>query len=92
MKPATCRNLLVIVALGIGISACSRTAELGVTHVTQAGVDVAALPTALPLFPSATPEATWYERHFSSQDGCRPFLVVEDPTGTAADIYSDTRC
>ena len=86
-------NALIILNPLIGTSACSETADLGVTRVTRPAAKVAALTTDLPLFPSAeTPEAEWYERHLSSQDVCRPFLVVEDPTGTAADIYSDTRC
>lgn len=93
MKPAAWRKALVILSLALAISACSQNADLGVTRKTRPAVDVVVLPANLAFHGSAaTKETRWYERHPSFEGVCRPFLVVEGPTGTAADIYADTRC
>jgi hypothetical protein len=93
MKLAVWRKTLVILALPLAISACSQAADLGVTRITWPAVEVAVLPADLALHGSAAMNETrWYERHPSFEGVCRPFLVVEAPTGTTADIYADTRC
>jgi hypothetical protein len=93
MKLTRLRNPLVVLFLALGISACSQAVDLGVTRVTQLAVDVAALPADLPPHGlAAMKETRWYERHPSFAGVCRPFLVVEGPTGTTADFYADTRC
>jgi len=78
-------------------AACTIDPNMGVQTVYRDAADVAGpvagVPKQASVAPAAAADRKWYARYLRNPDPCnRPFLVVEHPDGSAADIYHDTRC